>query len=85
MPRHDPSKTPPERRRATKGARVGRSTIHHTSESKSDLLALQARWRCGESEAARKAFRFAVEQGDDIGRRIYVQQAPSVRNSVDVE
>jgi hypothetical protein len=55
MPRHDTESTPPELRRAPKGSRVGRQSLHHTAESLSDMAALAAAWGCSDVEAVRRA------------------------------
>lgn len=55
MPRHDKSATPPEKRRAPKGSRVGRKTIHFTADGLNHLQACIALWRLSDSAAVMKA------------------------------
>lgn len=55
MPRYNPEDTPPELRRAPKGSRAGRQTLHHTAESLDDLAALKRAWKCSDVEAVRRA------------------------------
>lgn len=66
MPRHDPSKTPPEKRRARKGSTVDRlPNGSHTVESFSAQEAIQARRRVGEVQAIRLALVVASSLPDD--------------------
>ncbi|AKQ67212.1 hypothetical protein A176_004124 [Myxococcus hansupus] len=64
MPRYDPEKTPPEKRRAEKGSVVLKQLVRHTLQSATDLEALAKRWQCNESDAVRRALRAAAERGE---------------------
>lgn len=65
MPRHDKSKTPPEKQRIPKGEAVGRLPNGvHTAQSLSDFEALLARWGLSDTATIHKALRLAVERGD---------------------
>ncbi|SDD64245.1 hypothetical protein SAMN04488504_10289 [Myxococcus virescens] len=64
LPRHDPTETPPEKRRAEKGSVVLKQLVRHTLQSAADLEALAKRWKCNEADAVRRALREAAERGE---------------------
>lgn len=66
MPRHDKTRTPPEKRRAPKGSAKGTGVIYarHTAESRKHLKTLAKRWRLSAKATVLEALKRCAERPD---------------------
>jgi hypothetical protein len=65
MARHDPSKTPPEKRRAQKGTALHEGRFRHTAESLAALEVVKGKRRLSDAAATRYALEFAATHAPD--------------------